>query len=72
MNFCLLKIPPLIKERTLVDVVNPVLFYLPLLGYFYAVAKYNFCLAQKLPQLTLFAGGMKSATQISPLLNYAK
>ena len=32
--------PPLIKERTLVDKVNTVLFYFTLLGYFYVVAKY--------------------------------
>ena len=33
-------IPPLIKERRLVEEVNTVVFYLTLLGCFYAVAKY--------------------------------
>ena len=32
--------PLLIKERTLIDGVNTVLFYLTLLGCFYAIAKY--------------------------------
>ena len=41
LTICLLKIPQLIKERTLVDEVNTVLFYLTLLGWFYVAAKYT-------------------------------
>ena len=39
-QFCSLMIPPSIKERTLVDKVNSLLFYLTLLGCFYARANY--------------------------------
>ena len=39
--FCSLMIPKLINERTLVDKVNTYLFYLTLLGCFYAIAKHT-------------------------------
>ena len=51
--FCSLKIPPLIKERTLVDEVNTVIFYLTL-PYFALVDKNNFLASNKKMGLCLY------------------